>query len=211
LEVPVPVHVGKFSEWFPWPWSVVNWIEGNTAESHPFTTSDVATLAESLVALHQPAPEDAPVNPFRGVPLQTKNETTEQRLISLGQRTDIDASRLAPIWQEACAAPRAEHRVWLHGDLHPRNVVVRSGALVGLIDWGDLNGGDAATDVACIWMLIDSARYRREFLAAYSASEALVCRAKGWAVHLGLAHALSGEPRHVTIGLAALARVLADS
>jgi aminoglycoside phosphotransferase (APT) family kinase protein len=99
----------------------------------------------------------------------------------------------------------------VHGDLHPRNVVVRNGALAGLIDWGDLNGGDAATDVSCAWMLIADARRRREFLAAYGPGEALVCRARGWAVHLGLAHLESNEPRHTQIGLATLERVLADS
>jgi hypothetical protein len=60
-------------------------------------------------------------------------------------------------------------------------------------------------------MLIASARHRREFFETYGASEALVGRAKGWAVHLGLAHVESGEPRHTQLGLAALERVCADS
>jgi aminoglycoside phosphotransferase (APT) family kinase protein len=196
---------------FPWPWSVVKWIEGNTAETHIFTDSDTALLAKTLVELHQEPPEDAPVNPQRGVPLDRKNEIAQERLNRFGRQPGVDTSRLAAIWREACAAPYAEQRVWLHGDLHPRNVVVRNGALAGLIDWGDLNGGDAATDLASAWMLIKSARLRREFLAVYGASEDLVCRAKGWAVLLGLAHFDSGEPRHVPIGLAALARVIADS
>jgi len=151
------------------------------------------------------------MNPFRGVPLSTKSEIVEQRLIGFGRRPGADASRLAAIWREACSVDSAGQRVWVHGDLHPRNVVVRDGSLVGLIDWGDVHGGDAATDVACAWLLIANAPRRLEFLKAYGASEALVCRAKGWAVHLGLALVKSGEPRHTQLGLAALERVVADS
>ncbi|WP_433709737.1 phosphotransferase [Nocardia sp. CA-084685] len=34
----------------------------------------------------------------------------------------------APVWQDA--------QLWLHGDLHPANVVVRDGMFAGLIDAG---------------------------------------------------------------------------
>jgi aminoglycoside phosphotransferase (APT) family kinase protein len=211
LEVPVPVYVGQPSALFPWPWSVVHWIQGKTAETHVFHSADTTLLARVLRALHQPAPGDAPRNPFRGVPLSTKSEMVEERIQRFERRPEVDPSRLAAIWRDACAVPGAELRVWVHGDLHPRNVVVRDGALVGLIDWGDVHGGDAATDVASAWMLIATARHRREFLDAYGAGEALVCRAKGWAVHLGLALVASGEPRHTQLGFNTLERVLADS
>ncbi|HAW29186.1 MAG TPA: aminoglycoside phosphotransferase, partial [Planctomycetaceae bacterium] len=62
-----------------------------------------------------------------------------------------------------CSTPASTNRVWLHGDLHPRNVIIRDGTLVGVIDWGDLNGGDAATDLACAWLLLDTAVKRQEF------------------------------------------------
>jgi aminoglycoside phosphotransferase (APT) family kinase protein len=211
LAVPAPLHAGRPGEWFPWPWSVVNWIPGDTAECHGFSSADTALLAETLVALHQPAPDDAPVNPFRGVPLRSRNNMVGERLSRLAEHPGVDAPRLAAVWRAACGAPAEEERVWVHGDLHPRNVVVRDGALAGLIDWGDLHGGDAATDLACAWLLIDSAPRRREFLNACGAEEALVGRALGWAVSLGLALLDSGEPRHVPLGLATLERVTADA
>jgi aminoglycoside phosphotransferase (APT) family kinase protein len=211
IDVPAPVHVGQPSQRFPWPWSVVNWIAGSTSEDHHFSAADTVLLAETLLALHQPALADAPANPFRGVPLCTKHEVVRERLHRLQQHPGVDTQRLSAIWREACSVPDAEERLWLHGDLHPRNVVVRDGALAGLIDWGDLCGGDPATDVACAWMLIDAAPRRHEFLAAYGAADALVSRAKGWAVQIGLALVDSGEPRHVPLGLATLHRVVADS
>lgn len=211
LETPVPIHVGKPSKLFPWPWSVVNWIPGNTAENHCFQPADVALLAKALLALHQPAPVEAPVNSFRGVSVRAKNDIFPERLFRVGRKHEIDLRPISTIWQEACNAPESEQRVWLHGDLHPRNVAIRDGSLVGLIDWGDLNGGDAAADLACVWTLIDGAALRREFIAIYGADEALVNRAKGWAVLIGLALIDSGEPRHVPIGRATLHRVLADA
>jgi len=32
--------------------------------------------------------------------------------------------------------------LWLHGDLHPGNVLVSDGCLSGVIDFGDLTSGD---------------------------------------------------------------------
>jgi aminoglycoside phosphotransferase (APT) family kinase protein len=162
-----------------------------------------------LRALHEPAPDEAPVNPFRGVPLAERDDVFHARFRLLRDRLGAGAGRIAEIWEDACAAPPARDRRWMHGDLHPRNVIVRDGAVAGLIDWGDLNAGDVANDLACAWFLIESPEIRREFLAAYEASHSLVRRALGWAVLVGLAFVESGEPRHVAIGSAALDRAVA--
>ncbi len=210
VAVPSPVHVGAPCTAFHWPWSVVTWVPGVTAERHRFDASDAVLIAETLLALHEPAPAEAPVNPFRGVPLPTRNEAVEVRLGRLAGHPEVDADRLAAVWRDALDAPESPERRWMHGDLHPRNVVVRDGTLVGLIDWGDLNGGDVATDLACAWTLIDGSSARRELLAAYAPSEPLLRRARGWAVHLGLALADAGEARHVPLGVATLRRVARD-
>ncbi len=211
LAVPAPVHAGAPRAPFGWPWSVVAWVPGTTAERHRFRSEDVALLAKALLALHQPAPDDAPTNPFRGVPLPTRNEVVQERLDRLASHPGVDVASVGAVWRDACSVPGAGERRWMHGDLHPRNVVVRGGALVGLIDWGDLNGGDVASDLACAWTLLDEAARRRELLDAYGASEPLAKRALGWAVHMGLSLADSGEPRHIPLGLATLARVLEDA
>ncbi len=207
IAVPTTVHAGVPGAGFPWPWSVVPWIPGTTAEEHRFGPQDALELAEVLLALHREAPAEAPSNPFRGVPLATRGELVAARLARLRAQPGIDQPRLRTLWGEACAAPLATDRRWLHGDLHPRNVVVRDGSLAGLIDWGDLSAGDVATDLACAWLLLDSPLDRQSFFTTYGASEAEVCRAMGWATHLGLALVDSGDARHVAMGLAALGRV----
>ena len=210
LEVPELVHLGRANELFPWPWSVVNWVAGDTAETHFLQSTDTVPLAQALHELHQPAPDDAPVNPHRGVPLSIKSEIVEERMNRL-RRIETDLSRLEAIWRGGCEAKLAQDRVWVHGDLHPRNVVIRDGSLVGLIDWGDLNGGDAATDIACAWMLFADALHRLQFLDAYGVSDDLCRRAKAWAVHFGLALVESGERHHMRLGAVTLERVLADT
>lgn len=117
----------------------------------------------------------------------------EERLTRLCLE-DLDA-----LWRRAIAAALAEDTVWLHGDLHPRNVVVRDGTLAGIIDWGDMTAGDVATDLACAWMLFDS-RGRSALLDAYGATEAERLRAMGWAVNFASALIESGEPRHTRMG-----------
>lgn len=80
LEVPLPVHRGEPDDAFPWPWSVVRWVRGDSAELHVFSAEDAALLASTLRHLHRPAPAEAPGNPFRGVPLRTRADAVEERL-----------------------------------------------------------------------------------------------------------------------------------
>lgn len=38
--------------------------------------------------------------------------------------------------------------MWVHGDLHPANVVVTRGTLSGVVDFGEVFAGDPAADLA---------------------------------------------------------------
>jgi len=200
IAVPAPVAVGVPSTLFAWPWSVVPWIEGATAEDEPLSVASARLLADTLRKLHQPAPPEAPANPFRGGPLSDRAQVVEERLERLG------LDRLRTVWRAAREAAVSENDVWLHGDLHPRNVLVRGGELAGLIDWGDMTRGDAATDLVCAWTLMDGGA-RTAFREAYGPSAEEWARAAGWAVHFGSAMADSGEAAHVAIGRRILDRV----
>lgn len=193
LPVPRPVFLGEPSERFPWTWSVVDWVPGSTVEGRPLDQAAATTMADTLRALHRPAPADAPGNPFRGLPLAARREVVEARL------NDLGLHQLARAWSRALDAPPSTRRVWIHGDLHPRNVLVREGRLSGIIDWGDLCAGDPATDLACAWTLFEASE-RDAFLTTYGASDAEIDRAAGWAVNFGSGLLASGEPRHVPMG-----------
>ncbi|MGC4773433.1 phosphotransferase [Micromonospora sp. DT44] len=71
LPVPAPLRVGQPTIRYPWSWSVVPFFPGRVAAlSQPDDPwSAAVTLGGFLDALHIPAPPEAPVNPFRGIPL----------------------------------------------------------------------------------------------------------------------------------------------
>lgn len=209
VEVPLPVHLGVPSEIFPFPWSVVRWVPGVTAEGYGFGVEGARRLAGVLRGLHREAPADAPVNPFRGGALHERREVVEERLVRLRESMgeSHDWAGLEGLWTDALDAPPPEERVWLHGDLHPRNVVIRDGSLAGLLDWGDVTAGDVATDLASGWMLFDTARVRREFFRAAAAPEPTLRRAAGWALLMSLALVDSEDPRYGPLGVVGLRRL----
>ena len=118
-------------------------------------------------------------------------------------------------WESALAAPGYDGPPrWLHGDLHPANILVLDGQVSGVIDFGDITSGDPATDLAVAWMLLPPARHGA-FRAAYEAAggpagDALWRRARGWALNLAvvfLAHS-ADNPQIRSVGRRTLRAVL---
>lgn len=178
LPIPVPLAVGKPSSEYPWCWSVVPWFTGRRAlDLSPGERDGFAgQLADFLRALHVPAPGDAPFNPVRGIPLYARDAVVRDRL--------ADAPDLLAIWADAVAAPTwTGLAVWVHGDVHPGNLVVGDdGALVAVIDFGDMCGGDPSCDLAIAWTgftAVGRAVFQARLGGAYDA--ATWRRARGWA------------------------------
>jgi aminoglycoside phosphotransferase (APT) family kinase protein len=211
LPVPAPSRIGTPARGYPWHWSVVPWLAGTAADQHEPDAAQARPFAAFLRSLHVPAPDDAPANPVRGVPLQQRAAVVEERIRRLASATSLITPQIRQIWREALQAPLDVPPTWLHGDLHPRNVLVEHGAIAGIVDWGDLTAGDSATDLAAIWMLFAEPLARLAALAAYAdLSDATLRRAKGWAVLFGVMLLESGlidNPRNAAIGARTLQRV----
>lgn len=219
LPISAPVRFGAPSDRFPHAWLVTSWVEGQPADRaevrHGVRSAEI--LAAFLAALHREAPSEAPANPDRGVPLERFAEETERNLE--GMANDPRAARMRESWDDALAAREWDRApVWIHGDLHPANVVTADGALAGVIDFGELCAGDPATDLSAAWLLLPEGGAER-FFDAYAADEDTVRRARGWALRrsFGLLHIgrageaglLGGKPTWKRAGEAALERVLA--
>lgn len=211
IAVPVPLRIGLPSADYPWRWSVLPWLSGQAADQAPPCTNQAQQLGLFLKALHRPAPASAPHNPVRGVPLSQRAASVEARMQRLEATTNRITDRIRHTWQAALNAPAEFSPRWLHGDLHPRNVLVENGVITGIIDWGDITAGDAATDLASIWMLFADPKARLQALAAYGdVSESMRLRARGWAVLFGvvlLDTGLVDHPRHQVMGERILANV----
>ena len=185
LPVPVPLHVGVPMFGYPSSFSVLPWLAGSSADLGYSDSDQAEVLGQFLRALHSHshAGAAAPENAVRGVPLAARDTVVIQRLERLQALPGVKLPFTAiwQLWRAGLAAPVASESVWLHGDLHARNVLVQDGKLAAVIDWGDLTVGDAATDLASFWMLFADATARADGLASYGAAPALVARAKGWA------------------------------
>ncbi|MCU1367918.1 MAG: aminoglycoside phosphotransferase [Ilumatobacteraceae bacterium] len=217
LPVPVPIHAGRPATDYPWPWSICRWFEGERASASPPTDLHEAaeTLAAFVNALHLPASEDAPVNTVRGGPLSTRFERITKRIFDVGAAGRLlghDAADLVARYHEYSAAPEWHGPpVWLHGDLHASNMLTSNGRLSAVIDFGDITGGDPATDLAVAWIVLDEPA-RRHFCSLVDRDEATWVRAKAWALSFAVFYLDSVDTDSVMglMGERTLAQVLAS-
>lgn len=215
VPLPSPIHSGRPTAEYPWPWSVTPWLEGLAAAVVPQDSRNASAgdLAAFVLAIHVPAAPGAPVNPVRGVPLATRSGAVIDRLNDSGRYPQ--AAQLRTIWAEACQAPPWDGpALWLHGDLHPANVLLRpDGRLAAVVDFGDLGVGDPAVDLAVAWLMFDGGA-RRRFMAAFGAAvdAATWTRSRGWAVVLATAMVSFSDdnPRMARIGHFGVEQLLSE-
>ena len=214
LPVPAPLHLGAPTSYYPWPWSIVPWFDGTPADLSELAPGAAKPLAEFMLALHRPAPVDAPFNEFRCVPLSEREPFLAPRIERLRENTDLITAELDALWQEALAAPVDIETTWIHGDLHARNVLEKGGQISAVIDWGDMAAGDRATDLASIWMLLKDRKAREHAIKTVGPlTDATWLRAKGWAISFGVLLLDSGlidNPRHAEMGKRTLRRLVED-
>ncbi len=219
MRVPAPVVAGTPGAGYPWAWSVVPWIDGarGTDIPRPTRTTWAEALADALGALHVTAPADHPVNPVRGQALATKAALMQERISALADAGTLDATGAAAmrdVWGRGLAAAEwGRPPVWIHGDLHPGNLVARDGTLAGIIDFGDVTGGDPAYDLAIAWLAFDETG-RARFIAATGTryDTATWRRAHAWAAAVAMMMLLHSDdnPDYFALGVEAAAEVIAD-
>jgi aminoglycoside phosphotransferase (APT) family kinase protein len=196
LPIPTPVRSGTPSERFPKMWTVMKWVEGTPLDHSGITRGEHAAdlLAAFLKALHVQAPADAPAaSDGFGVPAKECTAGFEHFLqaVDLGGFAE-DAIRA--VWDEAVAAVEwPGPAVWVHGDLHPANVVIADGTLAGIVDFGAVCAGDPAWDLAAAWVLLPEGGAPRFFDDYARADEPTIRRARGLAAMKSLFLMLMGQ------------------
>lgn len=217
LATPAPVAAGSPAEGYPWRWSVCSWLDGEDAATASLGDLGLAArdLGRFLVSLRAVdatgGPLAGPENHGRGVPLARLDRRVRDDVAALAG--EIDKRVALDAWTEALAAPAwAGPGVWLHGDPHPGNLLVKDGELAGVLDFGLMGVGDPACDLTAAWSLLD-APARRIFRDAVQADAAMWARGRGWAVYgavIALAFYGDGNPVLAAASRRILAQIASD-
>ena len=189
LAVPLPVAKGAPGEGYPYPWSVVRWLDGETprpgALDEMSAARELAAFVRALQAIDTGAgPRPGAHNQWRGVPLHQHDALMRQRFDWLADLEDISA--IVAAWDRDSGAPRSKHAaVWIHGDLKAANLLCREGRLVGVLDWSCAALGDPANDLSVAWALFGPPA-RAAFRAELEVDDDTWMRGRAWALVEGV-------------------------
>ena len=213
IAIPAPVRFGEPSDEYPWKWSVCPWFDGDVAAdvAPDDLGREAQRLGAFLAALHTPAPSDAPHNAYRCGPVTEPRPRFEAAVERLGPL--VDGPRVRARWEELASVEEWDgEAVWLHGDLHTANVIVRDGVISAVIDLGDVTAGDPAVDFAIGWMLFDEEDRSTLRVATGGVDDATWSRAEAWALHFAMMYLLhsADSERFERMGTSLLTRLLGD-
>jgi aminoglycoside phosphotransferase (APT) family kinase protein len=212
LAVPVPLGHGVPGEGYPWHWTVCPWLKGDLAALTRVANMGQAamSLARFIAALQAIDSTGGPVHEFRGVSLVAHDHNTRASAAVL--QDSLDIASVLGVWEAALAVPAwTGQPAWMHGDLHPANLLVGRGELTAVIDFGLLGVGDPACDLMVAWTYLSSDS-RDAFRSVLAVDDATWSRGRGWALQFGLRAAAYSADNLVIgdIGRYTLAQVLAD-
>jgi aminoglycoside phosphotransferase (APT) family kinase protein len=169
--------------------SILRWIEGESAAPGALDNIETATtLARFIRTLQSLEPAEGlsagPANGFRGAPLATRDKLARESIAALAH--EIDAPAVTCVWEQALAAPPPEGAgTWLHGDIHPGNVLTQHRKLAAVIDWGCAATGDPAVDLMPAWSMLSGVA-RAAFRKEIDADAPTWTRARGWTLSVSV-------------------------
>jgi aminoglycoside phosphotransferase (APT) family kinase protein len=189
LCIPEPLGIGEPGEGYPWRWAVHSWLPGEEAAGRIVDFREAANALGRFVAALQRidisgGPRSGPANHRRGTPLADRNMRTRE---AIGELNEFDQAEVMAAWEEALASPPWEGApVWVHGDLHQHNLLVKNGRITGVIDFALLSVGDPAADLIAAWTLLPASA-RETFRRRVGVDDATWSRGRGTALAMAAA------------------------
>lgn len=183
LPIPAPIALGEPGEGYPWHWTIVPWIVGETPTEQTFDPEEWAVSLAAFVRACREVPSlDGPVKTEgRGAPVEQLDDWV-QEWTAKADPALVDRDAVLALWADALAAPAYDGEpCWFHGDLHEGNLLVRDGRLAAVIDWGAAGRGDPAIELNAMWGYLP-ASVAELYRAEVGLDEAAYRRARGFAL-----------------------------
>ncbi len=214
VAVPRPVGLGRAGALFTRPWSIYEWIDGETvtAPSHDVQLARaVAGFLRALWAMDTAGgPAPGAHNFERGGRLAVYDAEARAGIGALAGR--LDAGRALALWERALGSAWQGPGVWVHGDMAAGNMLLQDASLVAVIDFGGLAVGDPACDLVVAWTLFEGAA-RVAFEDATDMDAATWNRARGWALWKAVivAAGLKADAADAALARRVIAALLAEN
>lgn len=211
LNIPKPLAQGKPTNWYPYPWAIYHWIDGSPYQDDLISDERQAArdLANFILELRGVDVLGAP----RGGhdPLIELDAVTRSAIETSEGVIETEAAEAA--WTRSLETPPWNGKsVWIHGDLLKSNLLVQSGRLCAIIDFGGVGIGDPAADVVPAWSVFNKVG-RETFRHALDVDDDTWSRARGYALHQALMiipYYPETNPEFVTLAKRTVEKILAD-
>ena len=187
VSIPAPIKMGKPSADYPYPFSIYKWLPGKSINLLTLTTLekeqlafDLAKFLKELQAIMDiKGPEPGQHNWWRGVHVSIYDKGAREQIATLAEI--IDAGQALRLWNKACETKWNKQPIWIHGDFAIGNILMDSGKLSAVIDFGGAAVGDPACDLVIAWTYL-SGKARETFISKMDMDPDTWLRARAWAL-----------------------------
>ena len=187
VNIPAPIKMGKPATDYPYPFSIYKWLPGKSINLLTPTDHDKEQLAFDLAKFLKElqgitdveGPEPGQHNWWRGDHVSVYDSGARKQITELANF--IDAPQALALWEQACATKWDKKPVWIHGDFAIGNILMDSGKLSAVIDFGGTAVGDPACDLVIAWTYL-SGKARETFISKMDMDCDTCLRARAWAL-----------------------------
>lgn len=212
LTIPQPVVRGEPADYYPCPWAVFKWIEGDpyndtVIDDERQAALDLAGFVRELRAV------DIAGAPRAGRrPLAELDGITRAAIAELAGT--LDSGAVLSAWAQSLAGAAWDRQpVWIHADLLRPNLLAADGRLKAVLDFGSAGAGDPAFDIIPAWSVFNPTG-RVVFRRALDVDDDTWLRARGYALHQALLimpYYAQSNPEFAALARRTVEQVLADS
>jgi aminoglycoside phosphotransferase (APT) family kinase protein len=213
LPIPAPIEQGHAGLEYGLSWAVCHLLPGKNLSISRIDNLQQAAIdmGHFVSALQQIDAVGGPTNK-RGLPLRSRDKETRSAIAQLEGVIDVD--RATQFWDAILATSQWNGPArWMHGDLHPGNLLVKDDRISAVIDFGSCGVGDPAADLMVAWTLLDS-ESRKVFHSIVKSDDASWARGCGWAFTMGIVaypYYRDTNPTFATVAKRAMDEALSDA